>query len=290
VVTAALTGAEFGCSTCAVQVSALETIVSKGGKVADADVVALTEALMNELVKLDSVAAEGEVKVQRRMQVSRSVKSVSAYVIARRLNFLDGFARAGREARESSMQRNAQPMVVLCRRSGCRSTWRRWTPSARRTRRRLPRPTAAWTWTATPRAGPRAAPPAARVAEAELPAAFPGAARAELGVVRPAVVGAVHVLGRRDHHLAGRRLLDPAVRLGALLKPIRCVTVDRSDDLRRYIACPWILSISFPLSLLLFFFFFHFLSLLFFFLFFFFHFLSICISTTKKEQRPTPVR
>jgi hypothetical protein len=152
VVTAALTGAEFGCSTCAVQVSALETIVSKGGKVADADVVALTEALMNELVKLDSVAAEGEVKVQRRMQVSRSVKSVSAYVVARRLNFLHGFARAGREARESSIQSNAQPMVVLCRRSGCRGTWRRWTPSARRTRRRRPRPTtAAWTWTATPR-------------------------------------------------------------------------------------------------------------------------------------------
>jgi len=54
----------------ATKVSALETIVSKGGKVVDADVVTLTEALMNELVKLDSIAAEGEVKVQRRMQVS----------------------------------------------------------------------------------------------------------------------------------------------------------------------------------------------------------------------------
>jgi hypothetical protein len=54
-----------------VQVSALETIVCKGGKVVDADVVTLTEALMNELVKLDSIAAEGEVKVQRRIQVSR---------------------------------------------------------------------------------------------------------------------------------------------------------------------------------------------------------------------------
>jgi hypothetical protein len=52
------------------QVSALETIVGKGGKVVDADVVTLTEALMNELVKLDSIAADGEVKVQRRMQVS----------------------------------------------------------------------------------------------------------------------------------------------------------------------------------------------------------------------------
>ena len=102
-----VTGAQLGCSTCAVQVSALETIVvSKGGKVADADVVALTEALMNELVKLDSVAAEGEVKVQRRMQVGQLV---SAYVVARRLNFLDGFARAERRERElnASIQRNA---------------------------------------------------------------------------------------------------------------------------------------------------------------------------------------
>jgi hypothetical protein len=36
------------------QVSALETIVNKGGRVVEADVVALTEALMNELIKLDA--------------------------------------------------------------------------------------------------------------------------------------------------------------------------------------------------------------------------------------------
>ncbi|CAD6224152.1 unnamed protein product [Miscanthus lutarioriparius] len=60
----------------ATKVSALETIVSKGGKVVDADVVTLTEALMNELVKLDSIAAEGEVKVQRRMQEKRVQKYV----------------------------------------------------------------------------------------------------------------------------------------------------------------------------------------------------------------------
>uniref|UniRef100_A0A0E0LXM4 Ubiquitin-like domain-containing protein n=1 Tax=Oryza punctata TaxID=4537 RepID=A0A0E0LXM4_ORYPU len=53
------------------KVSALETIVSKGGRVVDADVVALTEALMNELVKLDSIAADGEVKEQRRVQEKR---------------------------------------------------------------------------------------------------------------------------------------------------------------------------------------------------------------------------
>jgi hypothetical protein len=55
------------------QVSALEAIV---GKVADADVAALTEALMNELVKLDSVAADGEVKAQRRAQEKRVQKYV----------------------------------------------------------------------------------------------------------------------------------------------------------------------------------------------------------------------
>ncbi|XP_062192844.1 BAG family molecular chaperone regulator 1-like [Phragmites australis] len=58
------------------KVSALETIVSKGGKVVEADVVTLTEALMNELVKLDSIAAEGEVKAQRRVQEKRVQKYV----------------------------------------------------------------------------------------------------------------------------------------------------------------------------------------------------------------------
>uniref|UniRef100_A0ACD5XY29 Uncharacterized protein n=1 Tax=Avena sativa TaxID=4498 RepID=A0ACD5XY29_AVESA len=53
----------------ATKVSALEAIVGKGGRVVEADVVALTEALMTELVKLDAIAAEGEVKAQRRLQV-----------------------------------------------------------------------------------------------------------------------------------------------------------------------------------------------------------------------------
>jgi hypothetical protein len=60
------------------QVTALEAIVGKGGRVVDADVVTLTEALMNELVKLDAIAAEGEVKVQRRMQEKRVQKYVES--------------------------------------------------------------------------------------------------------------------------------------------------------------------------------------------------------------------
>jgi hypothetical protein len=59
-------------------VSALEMIVNKGGRVVEADVVVLTEALMNELVKLDAVAAEGDVKAQRRIQEKRVQKHVEA--------------------------------------------------------------------------------------------------------------------------------------------------------------------------------------------------------------------
>lgn len=68
----------MSCLVVYVQVSALEAIVSKGGRVVDADVVALTEALMNELVKLDSIAADGEVKEQRRVQEKRVQKYVEA--------------------------------------------------------------------------------------------------------------------------------------------------------------------------------------------------------------------
>jgi hypothetical protein len=57
--------------SCSFQVSALETIVNKGGRVVQADVVALTEALINELVRLDA-----DVKVQRRIQEKRVQKHV----------------------------------------------------------------------------------------------------------------------------------------------------------------------------------------------------------------------
>jgi hypothetical protein len=63
------------------QVSALETVASKGGKVVDADVATLTEALMRELVELDSIAADGDAKAQRRAQerrVQRHVETLDA--------------------------------------------------------------------------------------------------------------------------------------------------------------------------------------------------------------------
>ncbi|GAU15469.1 hypothetical protein TSUD_45060 [Trifolium subterraneum] len=58
------------------QVSAIETIISKGGKVVETDVLSLIEKLMNQLIKLDGIVADGDVKLQRKMQVKRVQKYV----------------------------------------------------------------------------------------------------------------------------------------------------------------------------------------------------------------------
>ncbi|OEL32707.1 BAG family molecular chaperone regulator 3 [Dichanthelium oligosanthes] len=58
------------------KVAALDSSVRKGEKVAENDVVQVTELLMNELLKLDAVVADGDVKAQRRMQVKRVQKYV----------------------------------------------------------------------------------------------------------------------------------------------------------------------------------------------------------------------
>jgi hypothetical protein len=54
-------------------VSTLEMIVNKGGRVAEANIVTLTEALMNELIKLD---ANDNIKAQRWIQEKRVQKHV----------------------------------------------------------------------------------------------------------------------------------------------------------------------------------------------------------------------
>ncbi|CAN4085280.1 unnamed protein product [Withania somnifera] len=51
------------------QVSAFESIISKGAKVIEKDLVNVIELLMNQLLKLDGIVAEGDVKLQRKMQV-----------------------------------------------------------------------------------------------------------------------------------------------------------------------------------------------------------------------------
>jgi hypothetical protein len=79
------------------QVSTLETIVNKGGRVVEADVVALTEALMNELVRLDA-----DVKAQRRIQEKRMRKHIEP---------LDAIRAKGAK---NSSKAAARPTSSLC--------------------------------------------------------------------------------------------------------------------------------------------------------------------------------
>ncbi|KAK3010174.1 hypothetical protein RJ639_010759 [Escallonia herrerae] len=60
------------------EVVALEMAVQNGIKVADKDFVVLTELLMVQLLKLDGVQAEGESKVQRRIEVCHVQSLVEA--------------------------------------------------------------------------------------------------------------------------------------------------------------------------------------------------------------------
>nr|XP_027186961.1 BAG family molecular chaperone regulator 3-like [Cicer arietinum] len=58
------------------KVIALERIISGGAKVEDKEFVVLTELLMVQLLKLDSIVAEGEAKMQRGIEV----RHVQSYV------------------------------------------------------------------------------------------------------------------------------------------------------------------------------------------------------------------
>lgn len=49
--------------------SAIETVISRGGKVVDKDVLNVTELLMNQLLKLDGITADGDAKLQKKIQV-----------------------------------------------------------------------------------------------------------------------------------------------------------------------------------------------------------------------------
>ncbi|KAL1196843.1 BAG family molecular chaperone regulator 3 [Cardamine amara subsp. amara] len=60
------------------QVSAFETVISKGGKVEEKSLVNLIEMLMNQLLRLDAITADGDVKLKRKMQVKRVQKYVEA--------------------------------------------------------------------------------------------------------------------------------------------------------------------------------------------------------------------
>lgn len=72
------------------RVSALDSIISKGGKVAESDVLGLIELLMNQLLKLDGIIADGDVKLQRKMQVKRVQKYVETLDMLKIKNSMPG--------------------------------------------------------------------------------------------------------------------------------------------------------------------------------------------------------
>ncbi|GLT48999.1 hypothetical protein SLA2020_225850 [Shorea laevis] len=72
------------------QVSALESIINKGGKVAEKDVLNLIELLMNQLLKLDGIVADGDIKLQRKMQVRRVQKYVEILDVLKMKNSTPG--------------------------------------------------------------------------------------------------------------------------------------------------------------------------------------------------------
>lgn len=59
-----------------VQVTALEATASRGVKIAEVDAENLIEMLMSKLIQLDGIVAEGDLKMQRRMQVRRVQKHI----------------------------------------------------------------------------------------------------------------------------------------------------------------------------------------------------------------------
>lgn len=58
------------------QLSALESVISKGGKVAEKMVSNLIELLMNQLIRLDEIKVDGDVALKKKKQVERVQKYV----------------------------------------------------------------------------------------------------------------------------------------------------------------------------------------------------------------------
>ncbi|KAK6118258.1 hypothetical protein DH2020_048044 [Rehmannia glutinosa] len=75
------------------QVSALQAVVDSGTKVDNKDIIYLTEMLMRQLLKLDGIEAEGEGKLQRKMEVRRVQSLVDTMDIIKSKNsnpFING--------------------------------------------------------------------------------------------------------------------------------------------------------------------------------------------------------
>ncbi|KAK9143523.1 hypothetical protein Syun_012923 [Stephania yunnanensis] len=104
------------------QVSGLESVISRGGKVAETQVLNLIELLMNQLIKLDGIIADGDVKLQRRMQVKRVQKYVETLDL---LKIKNAMSSTNNGVHQNSTQQNQQ-------RHGAHKLEQRQVPAPRR--------------------------------------------------------------------------------------------------------------------------------------------------------------
>ncbi|XP_057977142.1 BAG family molecular chaperone regulator 1-like [Malania oleifera] len=92
------------------QVKSMELVVSRGGKVLEMDLLNLIELLMTQVIKLDEVVADGDVKQQRRFQVRRVQKYVETLDVLKIQNSMRSKNRG-----ENEIQRNStlqKPVVT----------------------------------------------------------------------------------------------------------------------------------------------------------------------------------
>ncbi|CAL0328637.1 unnamed protein product [Lupinus luteus] len=93
------------------RVSAFESITSKGGKIAETDMLSLIELLMNQLLKLDGIIADGDLKLQRKIQVKRVQKYVETLDMLKVKNSMpssnDGHGPIQPQQKHSNVQRLA---------------------------------------------------------------------------------------------------------------------------------------------------------------------------------------
>ncbi|KAG0488565.1 hypothetical protein HPP92_007376 [Vanilla planifolia] len=103
------------------EVSSMEAVIFREGFVAEHKVLRLIELLMNELLKLDSVIADGDVKLQRRIQVRRVQKYVEALDVLKLKNAIprvnNGQPLTTADAKEQRKQKPSPspqtPSVIL---------------------------------------------------------------------------------------------------------------------------------------------------------------------------------
>lgn len=91
------------------QVSALESVITKGGKVAEKTVVNLIELLMNQLLKLDGIViSQSDIKSQRKLQVERVQKCVETLDVLKMKNSM-----MNKSSGEQTVKPATGPAVVI---------------------------------------------------------------------------------------------------------------------------------------------------------------------------------